>query len=111
MTENSNTKPSAGARPRAVFLTGRFRSGSTLLWNIFRNVPGCVAYYEPLHDMLLAHIDCGTAPTQSHPGVTSYWDEYCPLIENLRRMHSAEFGVTRLHMEAEADYEPLGRAH
>ena len=98
MTENSKCKPASSARPSAVFLTGRFRSGSTLLWNIFRNVPSCVAYYEPLHDMLLTHIDCRTAPTQSHPGVASYWDEYYPILERLRRVHNIEFGVTRLHM-------------
>src|SRR5262245_22570414 len=27
-------------RSDIVFVTGRFRSGSTLLWNLFRNVPG-----------------------------------------------------------------------
>ena len=33
-----------------VFLTGRFRSGSTLLWNLFRNVPDCTSFYEPLNE-------------------------------------------------------------
>ncbi len=31
-----------------VFVTARFRSGSTLLWNLFRNTPEETAYYEPL---------------------------------------------------------------
>jgi hypothetical protein len=34
----------------AVFVTARFRTGSTLLWNIFRHVPGVTAYYEPLNE-------------------------------------------------------------
>src|SRR5262245_25011535 len=34
----------------AVFVTARFRSGSTLLWNLFRNVKGVTAYYEPLNE-------------------------------------------------------------
>src|SRR5437868_4059285 len=33
-----------------IFITGRFRSGSTLLWNIFRHTPGCTSYYEPLNE-------------------------------------------------------------
>lgn len=100
---------SARHRPRAVFLTGRFRSGSTLLWNIFRNVPGVVAYYEPCHDMLLTHIDCLTPPTESHPGVSSYWDEYIPILARLRDMHRSEFGVTRLLLEENDEYEELAR--
>jgi hypothetical protein len=42
------TKDKAGAG--AVFITGRFRSGSTLLWNIFRNIEGFNAYYEPFNE-------------------------------------------------------------
>ncbi|HZY89118.1 MAG TPA: hypothetical protein VFE78_30125, partial [Gemmataceae bacterium] len=37
-------------RSDVILITGRFRSGSTLLWNLFRNVPGCTAYYEPLNE-------------------------------------------------------------
>ena len=37
-------------RSDVVFITGRFRSGSTLLWNIFRHLDGCTAYYEPFNE-------------------------------------------------------------
>jgi hypothetical protein len=37
-------------KPAPVFVTGRFRSGSTLMWSLFRNVPGCTAFYEPLNE-------------------------------------------------------------
>ena len=37
-----------GARP--LFITARFRSGSTLVWNIFRHTPGVTAFYEPLNE-------------------------------------------------------------
>ena len=30
--------------PEPVFLTGRFRSGSTMLWNLFRHIPGVTCY-------------------------------------------------------------------
>ena len=32
-----------------VLVTGRFRSGSTLLWNLFRHCDGVTAYYEPFN--------------------------------------------------------------
>jgi hypothetical protein len=37
----------APAGPAPIFVTGRFRSGTTLLWNIFRHIDGCTSYYEP----------------------------------------------------------------
>src|SRR5207248_10819426 len=47
--------PGLGAVPPAggmegegmILVTGRFRSGSTLLWNLFRHMKGFTAYYEP----------------------------------------------------------------
>ena len=39
-----------GHLPEAIFITGRFRSGSTLLWNLFRNTLGVTSYYEPLNE-------------------------------------------------------------
>jgi len=60
-----------------VFITARFRSGSTLLWNLFRHMPGITAYYEPLHPTLqlpsAARVPVGD-PT--HYGVDNYWSEY-----------------------------------
>src|SRR4029453_9208736 len=40
----------AVATRRPVFITARFRSGSTLLWNLFRHLSGCTSYYEPLNE-------------------------------------------------------------
>ena len=37
-------------RADVIFVTGRFRCGSTMLWNIFRSLPGLTAYYEPLNE-------------------------------------------------------------
>jgi hypothetical protein len=54
---------SQSARP--IFITARFRSGSTLLWNMFRRLRGYRAYYEPCHPNLLAHIQF-TKPMASH---------------------------------------------
>src|SRR5437763_16548303 len=46
-----------------IFITGRFRSGSTLLWNIFRHIPGCTAYYEPLNERMWFDRKARGAPT------------------------------------------------
>jgi hypothetical protein len=90
---------------KPVFITGRFRSGSTLLWNLFRNIPKCKAFYEPCHDLLLTHIECNTPPQSSHVGVSSYWDEYRPMIDGLRNLHNIEFGFKNLYLEADDDFE------
>lgn len=89
---------------RPVFITARFRSGSTLLWNLFRSVPSFQAYYEPLHNALLAHLEHTPA---DHDGVDSYWDEYWPMVSWLEKTHREDFGVSRLHLEADDDYPEL----
>jgi hypothetical protein len=63
--------------PAPVFVTGRFRSGSTLLWNIFRNIDGCRAYYEPLNERRwFDPATRGTRVDTTHVGVSEYWREY-----------------------------------
>jgi len=91
-----------------VFITARFCSGSTMLWNIFRTTPGYRAFYEPCHDNLIAHIH-NTKPKDRHIGVDSYWDEYYPLLSQLERFHSPTFGVTRLLLESNERYDELER--
>lgn len=67
-------------RDDIVFITARFRSGSTLFWNLFREIPSCTAYYEPFNERRwfdAAHRRSHTDPT--HRGVSDYWREYEPL--------------------------------
>jgi hypothetical protein len=60
-----------------VFITGRFRSGSTLLWNLFRRVAGCTAFYEPLNERQWFDASIrGERIDSTHLGVTDYWREY-----------------------------------
>jgi hypothetical protein len=33
-----------------VIISACFRSGSTLLWNLFRAMEGCTAYYKPFNE-------------------------------------------------------------
>src|SRR5262249_20225535 len=52
-------------------------SGSTLLWNLFRNIPGHTAYYEPFNERRWfdpAARGSHTDPT--HRQVEDYWLEY-----------------------------------
>lgn len=107
MSHNSTKNLNTGMFNKPVFITGRFRSGSTLLWNIFRNIPECKAFYEPCHDLLMTHIECNTAPQSSHVGVTSYWDEYLPILSELKQYHSIDFGYKNLFLESQDQYHSL----
>lgn len=87
------------ARPAPVFITARFRTGSTLLWNIFRHVDACTAYYEPLNErrwfrpsLRREWVD----PT--HQGVEDYWREYDGLSE-LEALYREEWTRRRLYMD------------
>jgi hypothetical protein len=60
-----------------IFITGRFRSGSTLLWNIFRNIPAITSYYEPFNERRWFDPSArGTRVDSTHIGVSDYWSEY-----------------------------------
>jgi hypothetical protein len=60
-----------------IFITGRFRSGSTLLWNLFRHLPGCTAYYEPLNERRwFDPATRGDKIDATHRNVGDYWREY-----------------------------------
>jgi hypothetical protein len=65
-----------------VFITARFRSGSTLLWNLFRQLDGFTSYYEPFNERRWfdpKHRGSRIDPT--HRGVSDYWMEYEGLTE------------------------------
>lgn len=67
----------------AVFISGRFRSGSTLLWNLFRNAGAFTAYYEPFNERRwFDPATRGDHTDRTHRGVSDYWREY----EGLERL-------------------------
>ena len=89
-------------RPDIIFVTGRFRSGSTLLWNLFRSVPHVTAYYEPFNERRWfdgavrgTHIDA------THLNVSDYWSEYDGL-EELGRYFSEQWKFEHLYMTQHA---------
>ena len=62
--------------------TERFRSGSTLLWNIFRNRKGKTAYYEPFNERRWFDPEARSSRVDAtHRGVSDYWREYDGLGE------------------------------
>jgi hypothetical protein len=87
-------------RSDPVFITGRFRSGSTLLWNIFRNVNGCTSYYEPLNErQWFDPRKRGERVDATHLGVEEYWKEYEGL-EHLGRWYRTHWIDRNLYMSA-----------
>ncbi len=48
--EYLKSQDNTSQRDDIVFITGRFRSGSSVFWNVFRAQQSCTAYYEPLNE-------------------------------------------------------------
>lgn len=69
--------PPAPATAPPVFITARFRSGSTLLWQLFRAIPTATAFYEPHNERRwFDPATRGGTVDQTHLGVDDYWREY-----------------------------------
>jgi hypothetical protein len=97
------------ARP-PVFVTARFRSGSTLLWNLFRQVPDCTSYYEPLNERRWFDASArGDRIDRTHLGVSDYWREYEGL-ERLGAFYRPSWIDRQLYMDAEA-WDPNLKAY
>lgn len=96
---------STNLRSDPVFITARFRSGSTLLWNLFRGVPGVTAYYEPFNERRwFDPVHRGSTVDASHLGVDDYWREYDGL-EALSSCYRVEWTRYRLFMDG-ASWDP-----
>ena len=100
------TKGPSSSAP-AVFLTGRFRSGSTLVWNLFRHVPGVTSYYEPFNERRwFDPATRGGGVDQTHLGVSDYWAEYDGLAE-LSQYFQESWKFRHLYMPASACDVPM----
>jgi hypothetical protein len=93
-------------RDDVVFITARFRSGSTLLWNLFRHVDGITAYYEPFNERRWFDPPSrGDRIDGTHKHVSDYWREYDGL-ESLGRYYRPEWISRNLLMDAEV-WDPV----
>ena len=95
--------------PPPVFITARFRTGSTMLWNMFRQLQATTSFYEPLHEELIQFINEGIEPQPEHFHVDSYFDEYA-WLDDVLKFHNAGFGTSHLHLEKE-ESRPALRAY
>ncbi len=67
----------ANERSDIVLISARFRSGSTLAWNLFRNIPGMTSYYEPLNERRWFDPRTrGDRVDSTHRKVADYWSEF-----------------------------------
>jgi hypothetical protein len=99
-----------GKRGTAVFITARFRTGSTLLWNLFRHIPECTSYYEPLNERRWFDPAArGDRIDETHIGAERYWLEYDGL-ERLGRYYDPNWIDQNLFLDEHA-YEPKLHAY
>jgi hypothetical protein len=87
-------------RDDIIIITGRFRSGSTLLWNLFRNINGMTAYYEPFNERRwFDPRGRGDRVDSTHKNVDGSWQEYGGL-EALGEYYREEWIRQNLYMNA-----------
>lgn len=83
-----------------VFITSRFRTGSTLLWQAFDRLPGFTAYYEPLNERRWFDPAArGEQTDSSHRGTTAYHANYEGL-ESLGALYDDGWTYRKLAMGA-----------
>lgn len=105
-SQQSISLPSSKCRSAApstspIFITSRFRSGSTLLWQWFRSTPSVTAYYEPFNSRKWFESRASTSSDETHVGVTDYGDEYQHLhLLNERPEWDDSWPTQQLYMSA-----------
>jgi hypothetical protein len=93
------------AERHPVIITARFRSGSTLLWNLFRHINQCTAFYEPFNERRWFDATRrGTWADATHRGVDDYWREYEGLTE-LAQFYNEDWTRDSLYMD-ESSWNP-----
>ena len=90
---------------KLIIISGRFRCGTSMLWNIFDKLPNYCAWYEPLHPNLLSHM-AHIKPKEDHLGIEDYWTNYRDLPK-LKSYYSPEFGQSRLLLEKHESWPEL----
>lgn len=105
---NGQIRP--GERDDVVFITGRFRSGSTLLWNVFRQFDGCTSYYEPFNERQWFNpATRGDRVDGTHRRVSDYCREYDGL-EKLSEYYREDWIRRNLFMHARS-WDPAMRSY
>ncbi len=85
-------------RSDLIFITSRFRSGSTALWNVFRHLEQCQAFYEPFNERrFFDQSTRGGYIDPSHLGVADYWSEY-DHVEGLESLYDEDWVHRNMYM-------------
>lgn len=96
----NNIQPITSERDDIVFITSRFRSGSTVLWNIFRKIEDCTSYYEPFNERRwFDKATRGEHVDSTHIGVDDYSKEYDGL-DHLDKYYNEDWIRDGLFMDA-----------
>jgi hypothetical protein len=98
-------RPSKASVPRnrALFVTARFRTGSTFLWQVLNHLPEVHAYYEPLNPIgWFSVVNPVVDPT--HIGVSDYAASYRGL-SHLSALFDPRWASEDLYMD-ETHYDP-----
>ena len=101
-TELRSSRPQSQTAPYedVVIITGRFRSGSTLLWNLFRHIDGVTAYYEPFNERQWFDSELrGNHVDHTHKNVSDYWREY-EGFDFLKTLYRKQWTHKNLFMDA-----------
>lgn len=97
--------PVASGKP--IFITTRFRSGSTFLWQVFDRLDGFTAYYEPLNERGWFNVKPEDDKVdETHRGVSIYSSNYDKL-SNLSNVFSAYWTSDYMMMNSEKDGDGL----
>lgn len=95
------TKETPAERSDVILITARFRSGSTLLWNLFRHLDGFTSYYEPLNERRWFDPQFrGSHTDVTHKNAEEYWREYDGLSD-LGRWFQSSWNERHLYMDAD----------
>lgn len=84
-----------------LFITARFRTGSTWLWNMFCVQPSYTAYYEPLNEQRWFN-QPPTAVDPTHYGAQSYTANY-EKVGALDPLFTEDWSYKRLYMDRRQD--------
>lgn len=95
----ANVLPTQASQSQPVFITARFRSGSTFLWQLFRNMEDITCYYEPLNERRWFLPSSGHHVDNTHLGVDDYRSEYAGMAD-LDQWFNPEWPFRYLYMDA-----------
>ncbi|MFQ3189795.1 MAG: hypothetical protein ACI936_000921 [Paraglaciecola sp.] len=92
-------------RDDIIFISSRFRSGSTVLWNMFRQDPNHTTYYEPFNERKwFSQKHRGESVDATHFGVKDYSAEF-DNMEDLDHLYEQSWIHRNLHMD-ETSWDP-----